>query len=180
MFPAPGTAGCRGAVCHLYTRSKRATQAAEKVGRGWRCDPQRLKPDSLQRIYVRPEGRTLRENEFFRSQCSYFPSESGGVCWRILARVLRFQMATAIPPKAAEVAIKRPERQGFRRSGWEGLSSGACARVVGTRSKRNLRSGMGQLSKKCRKKVLRETYFSEPRLFGGRVKLSLKDTVIGI
>jgi hypothetical protein len=29
--------------------------------------PQRLKPNLLQGIYVRPEGRTLQENEFFRS-----------------------------------------------------------------------------------------------------------------
>jgi hypothetical protein len=29
--------------------------------------PERLKPNSLQSIYVRPEGRTLQENEFFRS-----------------------------------------------------------------------------------------------------------------
>jgi hypothetical protein len=43
----------------------------------------------------------------------------GGVGWRILARVLRFQIATAIPPKAAEVAINRPERQKLRRSGAE-------------------------------------------------------------
>jgi hypothetical protein len=28
--------------------------------------PQRLKPDSLQSIYVRPEGRTLQKHEFFR------------------------------------------------------------------------------------------------------------------
>jgi hypothetical protein len=28
--------------------------------------PQRLKPDSLQSIYVRPEGRTLQKSEFFR------------------------------------------------------------------------------------------------------------------
>ena len=28
--------------------------------------PQRLKPNSSQSIYVRPEGRTLQENEFFR------------------------------------------------------------------------------------------------------------------
>jgi hypothetical protein len=27
--------------------------------------PQRLKPNSLRSIYVRPEGRTLQENEFF-------------------------------------------------------------------------------------------------------------------
>jgi hypothetical protein len=29
--------------------------------------PQRLKPNSLQSIYVRAEARTLQENEFFRS-----------------------------------------------------------------------------------------------------------------
>jgi hypothetical protein len=29
--------------------------------------PQRLKPDSFQSIYVRPEGRTLQKHEFFRS-----------------------------------------------------------------------------------------------------------------
>src|ERR1700733_1736540 len=40
-----------------------------------------------------------------------------GVCWRILARVLRSQMATAIPPSAAEVANRRPVRQRFRGSG---------------------------------------------------------------
>jgi hypothetical protein len=89
-------------------------------------------------------------------------------------------MATAIPPKAADVAIKRLECQRFRRSGVAGLSPGVCLGVVGTKSKRNLRSGMGQLSKKYRKRVLRETYFLKPRLCGGRVKLSLKNTVIGI
>ena len=40
----------------------------------------------------------------------------GGVCWRILARVLRSQMATAMPPRAAEVARRRPVRQRFRGS----------------------------------------------------------------
>ena len=33
---------------------------------------------------------------------------------------------------------------------------------------------------RCGKKVLGETYFSKPRLCGGRVQLSPKDTVIGI
>ena len=28
--------------------------------------PQRLKPDSVQSIYARPEGRTLQKNESFR------------------------------------------------------------------------------------------------------------------
>jgi hypothetical protein len=55
----------------LLARPKRRTsgakQAAEKVFFGAEGVPQWLKPDSLQSIYVRPEGRTLRENEFFRS-----------------------------------------------------------------------------------------------------------------
>ena len=36
-------------------------------------------------------------------------------------------MATAIPPKAADVAIKRLERQRFRRSGRAGVSPAASA-----------------------------------------------------
>jgi hypothetical protein len=32
--------------------------------------PQRLKPNSLHSIYVRPEGRTLRESEFFLNDLS--------------------------------------------------------------------------------------------------------------
>jgi hypothetical protein len=44
-----------------------ALEAAEKVLFGAEGVPQRLKPDSFQSIYVRPEGRTLQENEFFRS-----------------------------------------------------------------------------------------------------------------
>jgi hypothetical protein len=42
-------------------------QAAEKVLFGAEGVLQRLKPNSLQSFYVRPEGRTLQENEFFRS-----------------------------------------------------------------------------------------------------------------
>ena len=41
----------------------------------------------------------------------YQSGSVGGICWRICARVLRFQMATAIPPKAAEVASNKPLRQ---------------------------------------------------------------------
>src|SRR5580692_3884358 len=41
-------------------------QLAEKVLLRRGIAPQRLKPDSLQGIYVRPEGRTLQGNEFFR------------------------------------------------------------------------------------------------------------------
>jgi hypothetical protein len=63
-------------------------------------------------------------------------------------------MATAIPPKAAEVASNKPERQKFRCSGSAWLSSGASALGGETTSKRNLRSGMDDLGKeKCRKKV---------------------------
>jgi hypothetical protein len=43
-------------------------QAAEKVLLRGEVVPQRLlEPDSLQSIYVRPEGRTLQKHEFFRS-----------------------------------------------------------------------------------------------------------------
>jgi hypothetical protein len=110
-----------------------------------------------------------------------WPESSGVVCWRIFAKVLRFQIATAIPPNTAEVAIKRPERQTFRRSGTEKPSSGASGKDVETRSKRNLRSGMDDPDKKkCKKSVRRETNFPELRLCWGRVKLSPRNTVIGI
>jgi hypothetical protein len=59
-------AGCAvaGAKSHLYGPTK---QLAEEVLFGVEGVPQRLKQNSLQSIYVRPEGRTLQENEFFRS-----------------------------------------------------------------------------------------------------------------
>jgi hypothetical protein len=44
-----------------------AKQAAEKVPVRGESIPQRLKPGSLQSICVRPEGRTLQKDEFFRS-----------------------------------------------------------------------------------------------------------------
>ncbi len=72
-------------------------------------------------------------------------------------------MATAIPPNAAEVAIKRPERQKFRRSGGKGFSSEVSSWGVETRSKRNLRSGMDDLEKKLGKES------SEKLIFQNRV-----------
>jgi hypothetical protein len=39
-------------------------ELAEKVLFGVEDVPQRLKPDLLQSIYVRPEGRTLQKHEF--------------------------------------------------------------------------------------------------------------------
>jgi hypothetical protein len=41
-------------------------EAAEKVPFGGEGVPQRLKPDSLQSIYARREGRTVQKHEFFR------------------------------------------------------------------------------------------------------------------
>jgi hypothetical protein len=49
-----------------YSQRFRPKPAAERIIlRG--IVPQWLKPDSLQSIYVRPEGRTLQKQEFFRS-----------------------------------------------------------------------------------------------------------------
>jgi hypothetical protein len=42
-------------------------QAAEKVLVQDETLPQRLKPNSFQSICVRPKGRTLQKDEFFRS-----------------------------------------------------------------------------------------------------------------
>jgi hypothetical protein len=53
-----------------------AEQLAEKVLLRSELSPQRLKPDSLQSIYVRPEGRTLQKHEFFRSLFSRAPIQS--------------------------------------------------------------------------------------------------------
>jgi hypothetical protein len=59
------------------TRTKgTAEQLAEKVLLRGESSPQRLKPDSLQSIYVRPEGRTLQKHEFFRSLFSRTPIQS--------------------------------------------------------------------------------------------------------
>ena len=70
-------------------------------------------------------------------------------------------MATAIPPNAAEVAIKRPERQKFPRSGGEGFSSEVFASVAETSSKRNLRSGMDDLEKSVGKESSEKLIFQK-------------------
>jgi hypothetical protein len=70
-------------------------------------------------------------------------------------------MATAIPPNAAEVAIKRPERQKFRRSGGVGLSSEVFGSVVETSSRRNLRSGMDDLEKNVGKESSEKLIFQK-------------------
>jgi hypothetical protein len=69
-------------------------------------------------------------------------------------------MATAIPPKAAEVTSNRPERQKLRRSGAEWLLSEARlnaggsvqsifgAETIGMRNLRKGRRGMDELMKK--------------------------------
>jgi hypothetical protein len=70
-----------------------ASQAAEKVLFGVESIPQRLKPNSLQSIYVRPEGRTLQGTISFPQAVSFYPSwpiviifgfayDSCGVAWR--------------------------------------------------------------------------------------------------
>jgi len=64
-----------------------------------------------------------------------------------LARVLRFQIATAMPPKAAELASNRLVRQRLRRCGGatEAMDSSFARKGMGLDNKRN---GMGDL-KKC-------------------------------
>jgi hypothetical protein len=67
-----------------------------------------------------------------------------------LARVLRFQIATAIPPKAAELASNRLERQRFRRcgGGTEALDSAFDRKGRGDlkgMGMDNLRKGMDDL-----------------------------------
>jgi hypothetical protein len=54
------------------------------------------------------------------------------VGWRICARVLRFQMATAIPPRAAEVASNRPVRQRLLCSEAGGAQPGASSMGIGS------------------------------------------------
>jgi len=95
-------------------------------------------------------------------------SSWAGFFWRILAKVLRFQMATAIPPKAAEVASKSPERQKFCRSGAEWLSCGDSSWEGETNSKRNLRSGMDDLARKMWEKSARRNLFFETASMWGK------------
>jgi hypothetical protein len=69
-------------------------------------------------------------------------------------------MATAIPPRAAEVTSNRPVRQKFLRSGRGGAQPGAWS--IGTGSvlyKGNLRKGTGTWSGRLKKKLVGETYF---------------------
>jgi hypothetical protein len=63
-----------------------------------------------------------------------------------LARVLRFQIATAIPPKAAELASNRLVRQRFRGCG-AGVSPFGNLKGMGMD---NLRKGMDDLIKNVR------------------------------
>jgi hypothetical protein len=55
-----------------------AKEAAEKVPFGGEDVPQRLKPDSLQSIYARPEGRTLQNMSFSESSKAQFFSDLYG------------------------------------------------------------------------------------------------------
>jgi hypothetical protein len=58
-----GFTGCeRTNVLYQDTTLQLAKKGAASRG----MVPQRLKPDSLQSISVRPEGRTLQKHEFFR------------------------------------------------------------------------------------------------------------------
>jgi hypothetical protein len=75
-----------------------------------------------------------------------------------LARVLRFQIATAIPPKAAELASNRLVRQRLRRcvGGAGAMDSTFDLKGMGMD---NLRKGMDDLIKKMYGRgVLRETF----------------------
>jgi hypothetical protein len=76
-------------------------------------------------------------------------------------------MATAIPPNAAEVAISRPERQKFRRSGGECLSCEGSASEGETSSKRNLRSGIKDLERKDVRKESAEKLIFEKCVYVG-------------
>jgi hypothetical protein len=56
------------------TTTSGAKHVAEKLLLGAEGIPQRLKPSSLQSIYVRPEGRTVQENEFSAASTAPHPS----------------------------------------------------------------------------------------------------------
>jgi hypothetical protein len=67
-----------------------------------------------------------------------------------LASVLRFQIATAIPPKAAELASNRLVRQRFRRCGCATGAVDSCGDLKGIGDLNgmgmdNLRKGMDDL-----------------------------------
>jgi hypothetical protein len=82
-----------------------------------------------------------------------------------LARVLRFQIATAIPPKAAELASNRLVRQRFRGCGGGTEASTFDLKGMGMD---NLRKGMGDLIKNVWERVLRETFLRNLRLCYGK------------
>jgi hypothetical protein len=70
-----------------------------------------------------------------------------------LASVLRFQMATAIPPKAAELASNRLLRQRFRRCGGGRDAFDFCGDLKGIGGLKgmgmdNFRKGMDDLIRK--------------------------------
>jgi hypothetical protein len=81
-------------------------------------------------------------------------------------------MATAIPPRAAEVASKRPVRQKFPCSEAGGTQLDAWSMGIGSvRSGINLRKGTSDLQKKIAKMDHGATYFFKARLWWGRAKL---------
>jgi hypothetical protein len=83
-----------------------------------------------------------------------------------LARVLRFQIATAIPPKAAELASNRLVRQRFRRCGGGTEASTFDLKGMGMD---NLRKGMDDLIRKMYGRGgLRETFSRNLRLCYGK------------
>ncbi len=75
-----------------------------------------------------------------------------------MARVLRFQIATAIPPKAAELASNRLVRQRFGRcdGGTAALDSSVVLKGMGMD---NLRRGMDDLLENCMGEGLRGKLF---------------------
>jgi hypothetical protein len=95
-------------------------------------------------------------------QRRYSPQGGLSLCCRIWASVLRFQIATAIPPRAAEVASNRLVRQKLR-SGAESRATGAS--FAGTDSILSvfglgkLRRGIGDLIKKTGKDSPEQLFF---------------------
>jgi hypothetical protein len=104
------------------------------------CDSERSEESA-----VRHSGaRNLKfYNQLFRChpKARHSSSDPGGCC-RICARVLRFQIATAIPPRAAEVASNNPVRQKFFCSGAGGIQPDAWSMGIGSLRKGiNFRKG---------------------------------------
>ena len=95
-----------------------------------------------------------------------------------MARVLRFQMATAIPPNAAEVAIKRPERQKFRRSGG-GIPVWSLGLAAVEPDLNEICVAAWMTWKKVGKESRTETYFSRTASMLGKGELSQKIQELG-